>query len=167
MEMPDSLAAAFNRQIALELESSTVYLQMSAFLAGQSLTGMASWMRLQSEEERTHALTFLDYVLDRGNDVLISELPAPRTGYTDPLDVFRAALAHEQRVSRAIADLYETATATDTMSLALLQGFLTEQVEEEATVKTIVDRLELIGKDGGALLLLDRELGARSAAAPA
>lgn len=162
MEMPDSLAAAFNRQIALELESSTVYLQMSAFLAGRSLTGMAAWMRLQSEEERAHALTFLDYVLDRGNDVRLSDLPAPRTDYTGPLDVFRAALAHEQRVSRAIADLYETAAATDAMSLALLQGFLTEQVDEESTVQTIVDRLEIIGEDGGALLVLDRELGART-----
>jgi len=167
MEMPAELAAAFNRQIALELESSIVYLQMSAFFAGESLTGMASWMRLQSEEERAHALTFLDYVLDRGSDVVISAVPAPPSDYTSPLDVFRAALAHEQRVSRAIADLYESAAGTDAMSLALLQGFLTEQVEEEATVQTIVQRLELIGEDGGALLLLDRELGARAAAPPA
>jgi len=161
--MPEAVAEALNRQIALELESSHVYLQMAAFFAGRSLTGMASWMRLQADEERSHALRFFDYVLDRGNEAVVAEVPAPRTGYTDPLDAFRVALVHEQRVSRAIADLYALATNTDAMSLPLLQSFLTEQVEEEATVQTIVDQLEIIAGDGGALLLLDRELGARTA----
>lgn len=163
--MPEAVAEALNRQIALELESSHVYLQMAAFFAGRSLTGMATWMRLQADEERSHALRFFDYVLDRGNEAVVAEVPAPRTGYADPLDAFRAALAHEQRVSRAIADLYALATGTDPMSLPLLQSFLTEQVEEEATVQTIVDQLEIIGGDGGALLLLDRELGTRTTVA--
>lgn len=163
MKMPESLAEAFNHQVALELESSNVYLQMSAFFAKGSLTGMASWMRLQAEEERAHALKLLDFVLDRGNTARIEPIPAPRFEYADAAEVFRAALAHEQRVSQAISDLYVAATTVrDATSLPLLQWFLTEQVEEEATVEAIVDQLELIAGDGGALLLLDRELGART-----
>lgn len=165
MRMPESLTEALNRQVALELESSNVYLQMSAYLAERSLTGMASWMRVQAEEERVHALKLLDFVLDRGNAARLGVIPAPRFEYADAAEVFRAALAHEQRVSQAISDLYVAATTLgDATSLPLLQWFLTEQVEEEATVAAIVDQLELIAGDGGALLLLDRELGARTVA---
>ena len=86
--------------------------------------------------------------------------------FEKPVDVFRAALAQEEHVSAAIKDLYRAATdEADASSFPLLQWFLEEQVEEEATVSEIVDQLEMIGDDGGALLLLDRELGGRSAGA--
>ncbi len=163
MKMPDSLAGQFNQQITLELASSLAYLQMAAFLEARSLKGMAAWMRIQAEEERVHALKFFDYVLDRGNDVHIGGTDAPSMDFEKPVDVFRAALAQEEHVSAAIKDLYRAATdEADASSFPLLQWFLEEQVEEEATVSEIVDQLEMIGDDGGALLLLDRELGGRT-----
>ena len=164
MKMPQPLADAFNHQITLELESSQAYLQMAAFFESKSLKGMAAWMRVQSEEERLHAVKFFDYVLDRGNHVRIGSIEAPAADFDTPMAVFRAALSQEQRVSESIASLYKSASdAADAASFPLLQWFLEEQIEEEATVSEIIDQLEFIGSDGGALLLLDRELGTRTA----
>ena len=166
MKMSDALAGKFNDQITLELESSIAYLQMAAYFDARSLKGMASWMRIQADEERLHALKFFDFVLDRGNKIQIGSIPAPSLQLDSALGAFRTALAQEERVSSAIGDLYRIASDdVDAASYPLLQWFLEEQVEEESIVSEIVDRLELIGDDGGALLELDRELGTRSAAA--
>jgi ferritin len=163
MQMPSDLEAAFNDQITLELASSIAYLQMAAYLESQSLTGMASWMRIQSDEERAHAIKFFDFVLDRGNTVAIGEIQAPEAETASPVDAFRQALDQERHVSESIRQLYRKATDTlDAASFPLLQWFLQEQVEEEATVSEIIDRLELAGSDGTALLQLDRELGDRA-----
>ncbi len=163
MKMTPALADAFNRQITLELESSLAYLQMAAYFDARSLKGMSSWMRVQSEEERAHALRFFDYVLSRGNDVSLGANEAPPAAFDSPAGVFELALAQEQKVSASISELYRTATAeADAASFPLLQWFLQEQVEEEATVSEILDQLQLIGADGGALLMLDRELAGRT-----
>ena len=162
MEMSKELTALFNKQITLELESSNSYLQMSAYLESQSLTGMAAWMRIQAEEEREHGLRFLAFVLDRGNQVEIGAMTAPDANYDGPVAVFTAALSQEQAVTASIAELYKAAQAeADVASLPLLQEFLTEQVEEEAAVGEVLDRLNLAGDSGGALLELDRELSDR------
>ena len=164
MKMSDNLAEKFNRQIDMELASSIAYLQMAAFFDSRSLPGMATWMRVQSEEERAHALKFFDHVLDRGNTIALGAGEAPKTDFESAVDAFETALAHEQRVSKAISDLYAAALADgDSSSFGLLQWFLDEQIEEESTVSDIVEQLRMIGDDGGALLLLDRELGQRTA----
>lgn len=163
MKMSETLAAKFNDQITLEFESSIAYLQMAAYFDARSLKGMAEWMRVQSEEERAHALRFFDFLLDRGNEVHIGTIPAPHLELESASGAFKTALAQEERVSEAIRALYRVATEdADAASYPLLQWFLEEQVEEESTVSEIVDRLELVGEDGGALLELDRELGARA-----
>jgi ferritin len=168
MKMSTTLAAAFNDQITLELESSNAYLQMASYFESCSLKGMAAWMRIQSDEERTHALRFFDFVLDRGNDVTLGNVSAPAAAFASATVVFETALAQEEKVSAAISNLYKLASDDhDAASFPLLQWFLSEQVEEEATVSEILDQLKLIGDDGGALLLLDRELGARTLGAEA
>jgi ferritin len=168
MEMSETLQTAFNHQITMELESSVVYLQMAAHLEARSLTGMAGWMRVQSDEERTHAIRFFDHVLHRGNDVAISSIAAPEGVDGGPAEVFGAALEQERKVTASITQLYRLAMSEgEVASLPMLQWFLEEQVEEEATVSEILGRLELAGSDGSALLQLDRELGQRSTIPPA
>ncbi len=163
MEMSQPLAEAFNRQIDLEMESSNAYLQMAAFFEDRSLSGFASWMRVQSDEERAHALKFFDYVLERGNQVQLGSLPAPPGGFGSAVEVFAAALEQERRVSQSIGELYRLATeAADAASFPLLQWFLEEQIEEEATVSELLDQLRMVDGNGAATLLLDRELGART-----
>lgn len=162
MKMSAQLAEKFNRQIDLELASSIAYLQMAAYFDARSLPGMASWMRIQSEEERMHALKFFDHVLDRGNTIALGAIEAPKTDFTSAVDVFEAALTQEQKVSESISGLYGAALSDgDSASFALLQWFLDEQIEEESTVDDIVAQLKMIGTDGGALLVLDRELAQR------
>lgn len=163
MKMPPELEEAFNRQVTMELSSATAYLQMAAYFEDRSLNGMGRWMRLQSEEERSHALLFLDFVLARGNRVRIGEVAAPTAEFAGPEEVFAAALAQERAVTVAIHDLYRMATDSgDLGSLPFLQSFIAEQNEEEAMVEAILERVQLADGDGGALLLLDRELGART-----
>lgn len=164
MKMPDVLAKAFNEQITMELGSSLAYLQMVAHLESKNLTGMAAWMRLQSEEERQHALRFLQFVLDRGNPVTLGSIDAPQSDFDSVESVFAASLAQEQEVTAAIHDLYRSASDSgDLASFPFLQSFIEEQNEEEATVETILDRVRLAGGDPSAILILDRELGARTA----
>ena len=163
MKMSDALAEAFSDQVTMELSSSVAYLQMSAWFDAFDLPGMASWMRIQSEEERLHALRFMDFVLDRGNKLVIGERRRPVSDFESAKAVFEAALAQEQSTTQSIRGLYLRATdEKDVESYPLLDWFLTEQVEEESTVQKILGQLGHAGSDGSALLMIDRELGVRT-----
>lgn len=165
MELNDTLAKAVSEQITLELESSLAYLQLAIALDDADLSGMASWMRIQADEERTHADKFIAHATDRGNRPQIGDIAAPADPGPAVVAAFEAALAHEQRVSESIRALYRLAMAEgDIDSLPLLSWFVEEQVEEESTISEILGRLRLIGDDGAGLLRLDEELGARSPA---
>jgi ferritin len=167
MKMPEPLEKAFNAQVAMELASANAYLQMGAWFSFSDLPGMATWMRTQAAEERSHADRFLDFLLDRGARVVIGAIDAPRSDFGTPLEAFEASLAQEEAVTASIHDLYRLATELgDLSSFPFLQDFISEQNEEEATVSTIVQRLRLADGQGGALLLIDSELGARGSGAP-
>ena len=158
---------ALSRQIGSEFASSYLYLSMSAYCAAQNFNGFAHWFRLQSQEETVHALKLFDMVLDRGGQVTLQPIPAPEAEFESLLDVMQRALAHEQQVTAMIRDLFEVAVKEeDYITQTQLQWFLTEQVEEEKNVGTIVEQLRMIGGQGSGLFLLDRELAARGAAPP-
>lgn len=161
--MSDRLAEAFNRQITLEFASSYTYLQLAAYFEDVSLTGFAGWMRAQAVEEWQHGLKFYDFVLDRGNQVELGAIEAPDVRPGSALGAFQAALEHERLVTSAISELYALAQEErDGSSYPLLQWFLAEQVEEEATVGEIVDQLVLAADSPAAILMLDRENAGRS-----
>ena len=125
---------------------------------------MAAWLRHQADEEIVHANKFIDHLLDRDNHPVIGAIPAPKSEVENPLEAFSAAYEHEKRVSESIRGLYRLSEQEgDLDSRPLLNWFLSEQIEEEATVSEIVDRIRLINEDGPGLLRLDDELGARPA----
>ena len=162
MQLSTSLEDAFNAQITLEFQASLVYRQLAIELEIMDLPGMAAWLRHQADEEILHANKFIDHVADRDNHPRIGATAAPSTVVTSVLDAFEAALAHEEKVSASIRDLYRLAESEgDLDSRPLLNWFLEEQIEEEATVKEIVGRVKMIDDDGPGLLRLDEELGAR------
>ena len=162
MQLSKSLEDAFNAQITLEFQASLVYRQLAIELEIMDLPGMAAWLRHQADEEILHANKFIDHVADRDNHPRIGATAAPSTVVTSVLDAFEAALAHEEKVSASIRDLYRLAESEgDLDSRPLLNWFLEEQIEEEATVKEIVGRVRMIDEDGPGLLRLDEELGAR------
>ncbi|GAB3015168.1 ferritin [Nocardioides flavus (ex Wang et al. 2016)] len=162
MKLSETLESAFNAQITLELQASLVYRQLAIELEIMDLPGMAAWLRHQADEEIVHANKFIDHVADRDNHPRIGATSAPEPVVSSVLDAFESALAHEEKVSASIRDLYRLAESEgDLDSRPLLNWFLDEQVEEEATVKEIVGRLRMIDDDGPGLLRLDEELGAR------
>jgi ferritin len=165
MQISDTMTAAFNDQITMELQASHNYLAMGAWLESAGFSGMSAWMQAQSAEETTHATRFYQFVLDRGGRVEIGALDAPPSEFESVADVFKSSLAQERDVSAAINRLYALATdERDFASVPLLDWFVTEQIEEEATVSQILDNLQLAEGGPQAMLFLDRELGARGTA---
>ncbi|WP_374929535.1 ferritin [Kytococcus sedentarius] len=164
MKLTDSLKAAFEKQITLEFQASLAYRQFAIDMDAQDLPGMASWLRRQADEEIVHANKFIDHVLDRGSRPVIGAVEA-QTPAVDPtpLSVFQAAQAHEEKVSASIRDLYKAAEAEgDLDARPLLNWFIEEQIEEEATVSEIVATIERVDNDGPGLLRIDENLGQRA-----
>ncbi len=160
----EAVQGALNDQLANEQASAHQYLAMAAWCERKSFTGAAAWMRAQSDEERGHALKLFQHILDCGGEVVLQAIEAPRASFSSLLEVFETSLAQEQQVTQRIHALFELAQQEkDYPTQVMLQWFITEQVEEEASVSTIVERLRLAGDDRTALLLIDRELGERRA----
>ena len=161
--LSQAMQDALNNQIKLELQSSYAYLAMSAYFEASNLEGFATWMRVQSEEERAHAMKLYDHMHDRGGRVILRGLEEPKMEYANPLEVFETALKHEQKVTASINTLYaQAAKENDYAAQVMLQWFITEQVEEEKNATQVVDKLKMIGGDPGALFMLNEQLGARA-----
>jgi len=162
MPMSAALRQAFNDQIALEFSAAYAYLAMAAYLEDANLDGFSHWMEAQHEEEIEHAHKFFHFVLERGERPHLATLPEPGQSFASVEEVFVKALEHEQKVTATINRLYEMASAEkDYAPLLLLQWFATEQVEEESNIGRVLERIRLAWAHPAALLVLDRELGAR------
>ncbi|MGB2987863.1 MAG: ferritin [Phycisphaerae bacterium] len=162
--MDSKIESAFNEQLNAELFSSYLYLSMAAYFESQNLKGMAGWMRMQAIEEHLHAMKFFDFINERGGSVSLTQIDAPKTEWASPLEVFEDTSKHESKVTGMINDLVDLAlNKKDHAANAFLQWFVTEQVEEEASVQEIAGKLKLVGDRGGMLFMLDRELGQRAA----
>lgn len=163
--MNPKIEAAFNEHLNAEFYSSYLYLSMANSFADQNLEGMNAWMKVQTDEERLHALRFLDFINDRGGRVVLEQIDKPQTDWDSPLAAFQNAYEHECLISGKINKLVDLALEeSDHAANAFLQWFVSEQVEEEATALSIVDKLKLIGDNGMGLMMLDEQLGARAPA---
>lgn len=153
---------AFNEQINAEFHSGYLYLSMAAYFESQNLRGMAHWMRIQGQEEHGHAMKFFDFIHERGGQVMLKRIEAPKVEWPSPLAAFEDAYEHERMITGRINKLVDLAAAQkDHASSVFLQWFVTEQVEEEASALEIVDRLKLGGEQPNFLFLLDRHLAQR------
>jgi len=162
------METALNNQLREELFSAYLYLSMSAFCETLNLPGFAHWMQLQFQEEMAHAFKFYAFIHDRNGRVILQALDQPKAEFESPLQVFQETLAHEQFITNRINELYAlAATENDYACQTFLQWFITEQVEEEKSVNDIIESIKMIGDDGHALLMIDRELGARALGASA
>lgn len=153
---------ALNDQVQWELYSGYIYLAMAAYFSDLGLPGFANWMRVQEQEERFHALKFHDFLLERGGRAKLGAIEAPPDAWKSPLAAFEHALEHEQGVTSRINALMDTAIKEkDHATSIFLQWFVSEQVEEEASVTEIIQKLKLVGEMPGGLFHLDKELAAR------
>jgi ferritin len=161
------LAHAINQQIVGEFASAYLYLAMAGHFEHANLQGFARWMRVQAQEEASHALIFFNFLTDRDGQPALAQLEAPPAEFGSAQEVFKKVKEHERKVSEAINAMADLAVAEkDHATRALLDWFVTEQVEEQSVSSNIHARLKLIGNDSAGLLALDRELGARTYVVP-
>jgi len=165
--LSERMLNALNKQVNAELYSSYLYLSMAAYFESINLKGFANWMEVQAQEELTHAMKFFDYINERGGRVKLGAIEKPPDEWDSPLDAFEAVYEHEQKVTNMINDLVNMAMEEkDHATYNMLQWFVAEQVEEEASADEIRQQLRLIGKDGRGILMIDRELGKRVFVSP-
>jgi ferritin len=159
---------ALNDQLNAEMYSSYLYLSMAAYFQSINLSGFATWMRVQTQEEMVHAMKFYDFINERGGRVNLGQIEGPPAEWESPLAAFEAALEHEQKVTGLINSLMDLALeGRDHATQIFLQWFVTEQVEEEDSANEVIQKIKLMGDAQGGLFMIDRELGQRTFTPPA
>lgn len=159
---------AFNKQINAELYSGYLYLSMSAYYQSINLPGFANWMYIQMKEEQAHAQIMYNHLVDRGGRVVLTAIDAPPSEWSGPAHPFEDGYAHEQKVTAMINDLVQLAMEEkDFASNAMLQWFVTEQVEEEKNSSDVLQQMKLMGEAAGGLFMIDQQLAARVFTPPA
>lgn len=153
---------ALNQQINAEIWSAYLYLSMSGYLESLNLPGFAHWMKIQWKEELSHALKMFDFVHERGGRVTLKPIEAVPSDWKSVTEVFQETLNHERHVTSLIHNVVNIAIEErDHSSNNMLQWFVAEQVEEEATAENILEQVKMINGQGYGMLMLDRELGSR------
>ena len=166
--LSEKVQTSLNDQMNFEAFSAYIYMSMAAYFDSIDLTGFSSWMKVQFREEMFHASKFYDFIDERGGRVLLATIDAPPIEWATPLAAFENALEHERIVTGRINDMVSAALEEkDHATANFLQWFVAEQVEEEASVDTVIQRLKLAAGAPGALFMLDQELGQRVFTPPA
>ncbi len=162
MELSDKLVEAINDQIMFEFSSAYSYLALSLYFEEQNLKGFAHWMREQQKEEEEHGMRLFKLLLDHNAKIELKEIPKPNSSFESPVDAIEFLLDHERTITKKVFDLYELAMNEKAYSVKVeLEWFISEQVEEENTALTILERLKKIGDDKAALFTLDEQLSKR------
>lgn len=162
--LSDKVQTAINDQIHEELYSFYLYLSMAAYFTDAHLDGFAHWMRIQAEEEYGHAMKLFDYVHDRGGRVRLQQIDSPPAEWASPAAAVEEVLGHERHISGRINHLVNIATdERDHATAAMLQWYVNEQVEEEATADTLFHQVSMLQSSPHGLFMLDRELAGRPA----
>lgn len=162
MRFKKNVQEILNKQINAEFWSAYLYLSMSSYFAERGLAGFANWMRVQYQEEVSHALKIFDYVIARGGQVVLEPIDAVPSDWKGISQIFDSTYEHECLVTDMIHKCYEVAVEErDHATANMLQWFISEQAEEEESALEIIDKIKLIGENGPALYMLDKELGAR------
>ncbi len=157
-----AVADALNKQVNAELYSAYLYLSMSAYCETIPLKGFAKWLRVQAQEEQTHALKFYDYIIEAGGTIKLTAIEAPKTTWKSAQEVFEEVYAHEQKVTGMINGLMDLAIKEkDYATQNMLAWFVKEQVEEEANASEILAQIKMLGSVVGHLFYLDHQLSKR------
>jgi ferritin len=158
----EKMQDALNDQINAELYSEYIYLSMATYFHDENMDGMAQWMKAQAAEERAHAMKIFDHIIERGGRVKLKAIKEPPIEWDSCLAAWRAAYEHEMYITGRINSLVDLASQEDDKpTWAMLQWFVTEQVEEEEQTSKVVHLLEKIGDSSNGLAMLDRQLASR------
>jgi len=162
MMIKSKIHKALNKQVNVEFSAFYSYLSIAAYFESHHMHGFASWFKVQSNEEFKHAMRLFEYIISRGEKVVLTAIEKPEIEGKSFLSVFEAAYAQELKVSDLIDDLVDLAkNEHDHATEIMLQWFVTEQVEEENTANTNVERFKFIKDTTEGIDAFDRELGVR------
>jgi len=155
--LPEKVEEILNIQIQKEDYSSQLYLAMASWAENKGYEGVSNWLYAQAEEERMHMLKLVKYVNERDGSARIPGIETPPDDFGDVFEMFDKVLAHEKYISGSINEIVAVCIAeNDYTTQNWIQWFVTEQIEEEASVKAIIDKLNLVGKNN--LYMFDRDI---------
>ncbi len=162
MALNKNVEAILNNQINKEFWSAYFYLSMSNYLNANGMSGFANWMKVQFEEETSHAMKMMDFVNERGGRVILEPIAEVPSEWEGVLNIYEETLRHEEVVTGLINECVNVAIEEkDHATVNFLQWFVDEQVEEEAGVSEIIDQLKMIGCQGNGLYMIDKEFKSR------
>ena len=163
----EKVAQLLNAQINKEFYSAYLYLDFANYYTEHGLDGFANWYKVQAQEERDHALLFIQYLHNNGEKVVFEAVDKPEQVFSSTKDPLVEGLRHEQYVTGLIHAIYACAyDVKDFRTMQFLDWFVKEQGEEETNADTLIKKMELFGSDPKSLYMLDSELGARVYTAP-
>lgn len=155
--LPEKVEKILNEQIKKEDYSSQLYLAMASWAENQGFEGVSGWLYAQAEEERVHMLKLVRYVNERDGVAIIPGIETPPTDFGNVFELFDKVLAHEKYISGSINEIVAACIAeNDFTTQNWVQWFVTEQIEEESSVRAIIDKLKLVGKNN--LYMFDRDI---------
>lgn len=156
-----------NQQINKEFFSAYFYLDIANYYISENLNGFGNWFNIQAQEERDHALLFIKYLQNNGEQVVLSAIQPNQENFTSFDIPLIKTFEHEQSVTKSIENIYAVAFENkDFRTVQFLDWFIKEQGEEEKNTDDLIKKYELFAKDGKGLYLLDTELASRVYAAP-
>jgi ferritin len=145
-----------NRQVEREAYSSALYLAMASWAEVKGYSGFAAWLYAQSDEERMHMLKFMKFINERGGQSLVSASKKPEKDFKSVQSMFEDVLKHEQFITDSINEIVALCLKEKDYTIYnWVQWFVTEQIEEEANARKILDKLELVK---GNLYVFDRDI---------
>ena len=162
--LSSKISAALNKQIESEAFSSQYYLAMASWAETQGLNGVAAFLYMHADEERVHMLKLIKFANERGSHGVAPAVKQPPVTFKNVKQIFDLILQHEVEVTNEINKIVDvTLKEKDYTTNNFLQWYVTEQIEEEALARNIVDKLKLVGDDKGGLYFFDRDLQGLSA----
>ena len=165
--LKEQVSQLINDQINKEFYSAYLYLDFSNFYKSKGLDGFANWYNVQAQEERDHALLFLQYLQNNNETVTLEAIAKPDVPMNALMDPLKAGLKHEEYVTSLIHALYAVSQkVNDYRTMQFLDWFVKEQGEEETNANDLITKMELFGTDAKGLYMLDAELKARTYTAP-
>jgi ferritin len=157
--MNPHVESALNDQVQKEASSSQFYLAMASWAESNGLNGTAKFMYQHSDEERFHMLKLIHFINERGGKASIPSIEQPPKEFRDLENVFELLLSHEISVTESINNLVDICLQQkDYTTHNFVQWYVSEQLEEEALARTVLDKLRLIGGDKGGMYMFDRDL---------
>lgn len=146
-----------NEQINKEMYSANLYLSMSSWCYSNGYDGAGDFLFAHADEESAHAKKLIVYLNETDSQVTLETIQKPQNNFKSLLDVFEKTFKHEMEITASINDLVDfTFSCKDYATFNFLQWYVSEQHEEEALFKSIVNKLKMVSDSGNGLYLADQ-----------